>query len=160
MEINIRKMKKTDINNSVSLISNAMNSNEGEWARKTITFHFDCMEHGIDDGRDYYLWFQNNTVAGIVGLHHYEWGPPENVWLAWFAILPELQGKGYGQKLLDAVEGKAKKIGYKKFFVETYNHPDFNKAIRFYKKYGFVEAGRIDNYLPDDSSMIVLFKLF
>jgi GNAT superfamily N-acetyltransferase len=157
-QVQIRQMKKENIAGAADLVARAMNENEGKWADKTMNFHFECMEKGMDDGRDYYLWWQNENIRGIVGLHHYEWGPPENVWLAWFAVDPMLQGQGFGKRLLDAVHEKAGDLGYQKFFIETYLHPDFEKAIRFYKKYGFTEHGRIDNYLPDGSQMLVLGK--
>ena len=156
--IELKEMEKADIPSAVELIGKAMNADEGRWAENTMSFHFNCREQKMDDGRMYYLWWKNRKAGGIVGLHRYVWGPPENVWLAWFAVSPEFQGDGYGVKLLDSIIRKAKSLGYKKFFIETYNHPDFQKAIWFYKKYGFTEAGNISRYLPDGSDMVVLFK--
>nr|MBD3621725.1 GNAT family N-acetyltransferase [Sunxiuqinia sp.] len=156
--IEIIPMQARDIANAVGLISQAMNQDEGKWASETMHFHFKCAEQELDDGHDYYLWWEHDEVKGIVGLHQYAWGPPENVWLAWFAVSPAEQGKGYDRALLDEVEKKARQRGFRKFFVETYAHPDFDKAIRFYQKYGFTEHGRIANYLPDGSQMIVLGK--
>jgi ribosomal protein S18 acetylase RimI-like enzyme len=156
--IDITKMEKAAINDAVELITVAMNKDEGQWAKNTMEFHFNSLEQGMDDGRDYYLWWKEKKAKGIVGLHRYIWGPPENVWLAWFAVSPELQGNGYGIKLLNSMFKKAKELAYRKFFVETYMHPDFEKAIKFYKKYGFTEAGKINNYLPDGSEMLVLYK--
>jgi len=151
-------MKKEDIDIAVNLIRNSMNDNEGNWARATMDFHFNCSAQGIDDGRDYYLWWDKNQLHGIVGLHRYIWGPPENVWLAWFAVSYERQGMGYGRILLESIEEKAKTAGYHKLFVETYKHPVFEKATRFYKKAGFRVMGSIEDYLPDGSEMIVLGK--
>jgi GNAT superfamily N-acetyltransferase len=157
-KLEIVPMQARDIAKAVALISQAMNEDEGKWASETMHFHFQCAGHGLNDGHDYYLWWEDGDVKGIVGLHHYAWGPPENVWLAWFAVAPAEQGKGYGKALLGEVEEKARQQGFRKFFVETYEHQDFEKAIRFYQKKGFTEHGRIDNYLPDGSQMLVLGK--
>ncbi len=156
--IEIVPMQASDIEKAVALISLAMNEDEGKWASETMHFHFKCAAQGLDDGHDYYLWWKDAELMGIVGLHHYAWGPPENVWLAWFAVAPAEQGKGYGKALLSEVEQKARQRGFRKFFVETYEHPDFEKAIRFYQKQGFTEHGRIANYLADGSQMLVLGK--
>jgi GNAT superfamily N-acetyltransferase len=63
-----------------------------------------------------------------------------------------------GKRLLAAIEQRAVALGYRKLFVETYGHPDFDKARRFYRTNGFAEAGTVAAYLPDDSPMIVLSK--
>lgn len=95
---------------------------------------------------------------GLVGLHHYVWGPPENVWLAWFAVHPDAQGRGVGSRLLSAIEAIAVSRGYGKLLVETYDHPDFERARAFYGRMGFRKVGTIEDYLPDGSAMIVYGK--
>ncbi|HKZ17682.1 MAG TPA: GNAT family N-acetyltransferase, partial [Geobacteraceae bacterium] len=92
------------------------------------------------------------------GLHHYEWGPDENVWLGWFAVSPKLQGQGIGALLMRETEQAAKTLGYRKLFIETYDSPTFSRAMRFYAKAGFRKAGTIENYLPDGSPMVVFLK--
>jgi hypothetical protein len=55
-------------------------------------------------------------------------------------------------------ERLARQKGFGKLLVETYTHPDFDKARRFYERSGFEQAGRIDDYLSDGSAMIVYAK--
>ncbi len=140
------------------LITSAMNADEGAWAAVTIRRHFDMLSAGICDGRHYFTLLVDDAVAGITGLHHYEWGPDENVWLGWFAVSPTLHGQGIGALLMRETEKAAKTIGYRKLFIETYDSPTFTKAVRFYLKAGFGNAGKIENYLPDGSSMLVFLK--
>ena len=90
----LRPMVERDIGDAVCLISRAMNAREGNQAQETLRFHFSCRRHGIDDGRRYYILTQGSAINGIAGLHHYVWGPPENVWLAWFAVEPGLVNAG------------------------------------------------------------------
>ena len=60
--------------------------------------------------------------------------------------------------MLAAIEAFAAERGDRKLLVETYEHPDFEKARRFYENSGFREAGRIADYLADGSAMIVYAK--
>ena len=158
MEIKLQQMTESDINDAVDLIAEAMNRHEADWAKTTMGFHFACLKHKLTDGRSYYVWKEGGKVLGLAGLHHYIWGPAENVWLAWFAVAPAYQGKGCGGRMFAEIEKIAVKSGYKKFFVETYDSPDFDKARSFYQAKGFVRAGEVKNYLPNGSSMIVYEK--
>lgn len=143
---------------AASLIGEAMNPDEGAWARVTIGRHFEMRAKGLVDGRNYFALLVDGALAGLTGLHHYEWGPDENVWLGWFALAPKLQGRGWGVQLMAETERAAKALGYRKLFIETYDTPTFSRAIRFYVKAGFRKAGMIENYLPDGSSMMVFLK--
>ncbi len=149
------EMSVADVDAVVDLVSVAMNADEGEWARETFAFHFGCCEHGLDDGRVYYLLRDGETVVGLAGLHRYIWGPRENVWLGWFAVHPDYHRRGLGRELIEGVCGRAREGGYRKFFVETYESEEFEKARGFYEGVGFVRAGGVDGYLPDDSAMVV-----
>lgn len=157
-ECRLRPMVERDIHPVVCLISRAMNSDEGRQAQETFRFHFSCKHHGLNDGRRYYVTINDSDLAGIAGLHHYVWGPPENVWLAWFAVNPNLHARGFGTFLLDAITRKATQLGYTKLFVETYSTPDFARARRFYQAKGFAEAGHVHAYLPNAGDMIVFSK--
>jgi GNAT superfamily N-acetyltransferase len=154
-QISIEPMREEDIEEAVQVISLAMNSDEAKWAEETIKFYFACKRQGVDSGREYYVWRYGGRICGLVGLHRYVWGPEENVWLSWFAVQPEYQSKGAGSALMDAIKKHAIKAGYKKFFIETYEHPTFEKAHLFYKAHGFRKIGRVEDYLPDGSAMIV-----
>ena len=154
----LEQMTERDIEESVALIARTMNPTESTWARKTMAYHFTSANHGVDDGRTYFVWRSATTISGLVGLHHYVWGPEQNVWLSWFAIDLEFQRQGHGRALLEAIESIALDQGYRKFLVETYAHADFDSARRFYASQGFSKLGRISNYLDDGSDMIVYGK--
>ncbi len=143
---------------AAALVGEAMNADEGAWARVTIDRHFQMRDKGLDDGRRYFALLVDGVMAGISGLHHYEWGPDENVWLGWFAVSPQLQGRGFGARLLAETERAARTLGYRKLFIETYDTPTFSRAIHFYRKAGFRKVGTIENYLPDGSPMVVFLK--
>lgn len=157
--VHLEVMAREDSDGLVALVHEAMNAIEAECARRTISFHFHCQDAGIDDGRSYFVWKHDGRVCGAAGLQNYLWGPRENVWLTWFAVRPEMQGRGVGTTLLHEVEELARRRGHRKFFVETYRHADFERARRFYEARGFSLFGEVDNYLPDGSAMMVYGKI-
>ncbi len=154
----LREMHAREIDETCALIAAAMNPEEAVWARKTLDLHFKSKLHDLHDGRHYYTYRPQAPLVGITGLHHYQWGPPENVWLAWFAVHPDFQHQGIGRSLLIAIEQMATRMGYVKLFIETYDHPDFDRARKFYSACGFQQVGAIDQYLPNSDSMIVYLK--
>lgn len=154
----LREMQAQEIDEACALIAEAMNPDEAVWARKTLQFHFGCQRHGLHDGRHYYTYHLQDQLVALTGLHHYEWGPPENVWLAWFAVHPDFQRRGIGRQLVTTVEALATSQGYRKLFIETYEHPDFDVARQFYTACGFQQTGKIEHYLSTADSMIVYLK--
>ncbi len=158
MDLNLRPISPQDIQQTVKLIEKAMNTDEANWAAKCLNRYFESLHKGISDGRKLWVVAENNTIIAVTGLHHYVWGPEENIWLSWFAVEPSCQKKGIGRKLLKNTEQLAVKLGYKKLFIETYKTEHFAEAIKFYKKNGFLEIGSVDNYLSNGEKMLVFLK--
>lgn len=154
----LRSMTTADIIPCVRLIHRAMNLAEARQASETFHYHFSCRRQGLDDGRTYHVMAGQASIVGLVGLHHYAWEPPENVWLAWFAVDPDHQGRGLGTFLLNAITEQARQLGFQKLFVETYSTPEFAQARTFYRAHGFAQVGKIRAYLPDSGDMIVFYK--
>jgi GNAT superfamily N-acetyltransferase len=154
----LEEMQERDIEVVCSLIAAAMSGEEAIRSNKSFNFHFTCKAHGLDDGRQYYTCTVDGRLVGLTGLHHYEWGPAENVWLAWFAVHPDFQRQGIGRYLLQETQQLAQARGYHKLFIETYDHPDFATARQFYTACGFTQAGEINHYLPGPYNMIVYLK--
>ena len=151
-------MNEVDVDACVHLIRQAMNGDEALQARETFRFHFACRRQGFDDGRAYYVLTGPVLIIGLVGLHRYLWGPPENVWLAWFAVDPAFQRQGLGTYLLRHAIGQARRQGRRQFLIETYASPEFARARAFYQAQGFTEVGRIRAYLPNGADMVVYAK--
>ena len=127
----------------------------GARANATFTLHFRLKELGVDDGRQYFVWMQDGRVGGVTGLHHYSWGPDENVWLAYFGVHPDFGRQGIGAAMLTEMQQLAK-AKYKKFFIET--HGANESALRFYESQGFREAGSIADFNTDGAPMKVFVK--
>jgi GNAT superfamily N-acetyltransferase len=156
--LELEEMREEDIDEAAMFVAYAMNEAEGDYARRTMRFHFGCRRCGHDDGRSYYVWRRAGKLGGLVGLHNYLWGPEENVWLSWFAVAGELRGRGYGRALLRRIRTIAVEHGYRKMFIETYSGAEFSQARAFYEKMGFVRVGGIPGYMSDGADMLVYFR--
>ncbi len=60
------------------------------------------------------------------------------------AILPEYHGKGYGSKLIEAIENEIKKRGYKKLVLEVREKNE--NAKNFYLNHGYKIINPLENY--------------
>ena len=157
-ENSLRELTVTDIPAVIELIELAMNADEAAWAEQSIRLHFELEKQGHSDGRDYFVWQNMEKITGIIGLHHYDWGPKENVWLSWFAVHPQMQRQGIGRNMFTTMLQLAKKRNYKKLFVEPYSGSVFDQAREFYASCGMKQVGQIQDYLPNHADMIV-FKI-
>ena len=158
LNINIQPMTRSESAEAVNLVALSMNTDEALWAEKTFQFYFQCRENEIHPARTYFSAYCGDVLCGLVGLHVYRWGPVENAWLSWFAVHPDYQNKGVGSKLIAEIEKQATALGYRKLFIETYNGAEFEKARNFYSKMGYSASGEIEDYLPDNTAMVVFKK--
>lgn len=89
-----------------------------------------------DDHVKYYLAYLNGIPMGITGLYYYP-GYDDEMWLAWFGILPEYQGKGYGKKLLEWSMNKVKESNRKILRLYT-DETNMQVATSLYTSMGFI----------------------
>ncbi len=155
---NLLELTVSDIPAVVELIELAMNSEEAKWAEQSICLHFELEKQGISDGRDYFVKRDAKKIIGVIGLHHYDWGPKENVWLSWFAVHPQMQKQGIGRAMFSKILQLAKQRNYQKLFVETYSGEMFERARKFYLSCGMKQCGQIKDYLPNHTDMIIFKK--
>jgi len=86
----------------------------------------------IDDGGYIYSLVSDNEVVGVCALFN----EGNNVYeLARMAVSPKHQGKGYGEKLINACLSKAKEIKATKIYLVS--NTKLETAISLYKKHGF-----------------------
>ncbi len=80
-----------------------------------------------------------DILGGVIGEKYWEWFHLDLLW-----IQEDLRGKGYGEKLLAAVEEEAKKKGAKHVFLDTFTF----QAPGFYQKYGYQVFGELPDFPP------------
>jgi len=108
----------------------------------------------LDDNpsRILFGFFKGKILIGCCGYVYNE----DKYSISWTAVDPQYQKKGIGQKLLDKVIEELIKMNAPCVYVETYEHPCFFNAIRFYMKNGFRMCGYLENYLRDGSAYLYL----
>lgn len=69
----------------------------------------------------------------------------------WIATDPEVQGLGFGRRLLEHAETEARSRGARLVCLETSSQGGYERTRRFYEQAGYVEESRIrDFYRPGD----------
>jgi GNAT superfamily N-acetyltransferase len=80
---------------------------------------------------------KENLVAGLACFYVYE-ERPEEVWLAWFGLRPEMRGQGKGREFLDWFIDTARREGRKVLRLWTTDEPEYAAARRMYDRRGFI----------------------
>jgi ribosomal protein S18 acetylase RimI-like enzyme len=64
------------------------------------------------------------------------------------------RGKGWGQRLLDEAIQFARSKGCRKVFL--YTHPEFSRAVEFYRRNGFRETRRKGNWVRFERNLQIV----
>ncbi len=78
-------------------------------------------------------------VGGVLGEIHWDWLYIDLMWVS-----DELRGKGYGQRLLSAIEEEARRRGAKHAHLDTFSF----QAPDFYLKNGYQVFGSLQDFPP------------
>jgi GNAT superfamily N-acetyltransferase len=103
----------------------------------------------IIKGKDNKFWqvwlisFDAETI-GFCGLYSLYENRTNELWLAWFGILPSWRNKGIGTQVLEKLEENARKVGCTKLC--SYVDED-GKPLRFYQRNGFRVIGKVREFL-------------
>lgn len=89
-----------------------------------------------NDHVKYFLAYLNDKPIAITGLYYYP-NYEDEMWLAWFGVLPEYQGRGYGEEVLKWSIAKSISEGKKVLRLYT-DETNMQKATNLYKKMGFI----------------------
>lgn len=88
-----------------------------------------------DEQSAYWVAEENGTVLGGCGIYPTGGLPDGCAELVKFYLSGDSRGKGIGVLLLQVSINKAKELGYKQLYLETF--PELAKAVDMYKKAGF-----------------------
>ncbi|EIZ82283.1 putative GCN5-related N-acetyltransferase [Methylobacterium sp. GXF4] len=113
---------------------------------------FNALHNGPDPTKP--LWFicrddQGTVLGGLQGFIQWDWFAIAMLW-----VREEHRGRGIGTRLLTEAEQEARKRGCIKFRLGTMTF----QAPEFYKRFGYVEIGRMDD-LPPGHSYIWMTKI-
>jgi predicted GNAT family N-acyltransferase len=86
-----------------------------------------------DETGNHFALAENNVLIAVARLDHVD----ETVCQARFvAVESHLQGKGYGRKIMTALENEARNLGYQKLILHARDY-----ALPFYEKLGYTLIG-------------------
>lgn len=78
--------------------------------------------------------------------------------LYWIVVDPASQGKGFGRRLLDYVEGYLVGRGGRMLLIETSSQQTYEATIRFYQRSGYALAARIKNFYRIGDDKLIFTK--
>lgn len=77
-------------------------------------------------------------------------------WLGWTYVNPFFRGKGYGGVLMEFVLEAVRELRGRKIYLSTSSLENYASAVGFYKRYGFVEEGRLLDYYNDGEHQLIM----
>lgn len=108
-------------------------------------------------GEGHFVGVWENEKKEVVGWSYYaENSHASGVWdVWWIGTDSRMHGRGYGTKLLKAIEEDIASRSGRVIVIETSATPPLARARRFYPGLGYVECGRVpDFYGPGDDKII------
>ncbi|WP_069804112.1 GNAT family N-acetyltransferase [Thermogemmatispora onikobensis] len=94
-------------------------------------------EHYLNNGGEFLIGECDGKIVAMGALKRTD---AERAEIKRMRVLPEYQGRGYGQRLLEALEARARTLGYRLLHLDTSVLQ--TAAQRLYTKNGFREVGR------------------
>lgn len=95
-------------------------------------------------------------VCGLATLYGYQ-AQPNELWLAWFGLLPIARGCGRGSKLLDWLIASAREERRHTLRLWTTDEPEYARATQLYLARGFV--GEEQPALPGEAWRTIVYSL-
>ena len=101
---------------------------------------FNTRQAGDDKGKNLCFVLQTpewKIVGGVIGATYWDWLYINLMW-----VREDLRGQGFGRQLLEKAEAEARQRGAKRAYLDTFSF----QAPAFYKKLGYEEFGRLEDF--------------
>ena len=101
---------------------------------------FNTRQAGDDKGKNLCFVLQTpewKIVGGVIGATYWDWLYINLMW-----VREDLRGQGFGRQLLEKAETEARRRGAKRAYLDTFSF----QAPAFYKKLGYEEFGRLEDF--------------
>ena len=144
MDIEIRKIDARDNKQLAAIIRQTLKEFKAD--KPGTVFYDESTDHLSDlfvvQNSVYYVALKDGKLLGGAGIYPTEGLPDDTLELVKMYLLPEARGLGLGKKLIIKCVETARKLGYKKIYLETM--AELSKAVLTYERLGFV---RLDGQL-------------
>ena len=111
---------------------------------------------GLSSVRGWTSHDATGDVNGLAALYQYA-AQPDEVWLAWFGLLPHARGDGRGARLLDWLIQLSRREGNRTLRLWTTDEPEYATALALYRRRGF--RPEPCPALPGESWQTLVFSL-
>lgn len=143
--------------NKINIVNREMTSEEIK--RMNIGFDKLSLEEGVEiesSDRLGFVALKENAFIGCSSGLAYKNGENYSGWffLTDLFVEKEYRSKGLGVKLLKLIEAQAASVGVKHVWLWTSG----DKALRFYKRQGYMKFTEMENWYSDGSSRVGLRK--
>jgi GNAT superfamily N-acetyltransferase len=115
-----------------------------------------CSCRRLSSVRCWTAHIERGPVCGMATLYGYR-GQPDEIWLAWFGLLPHARGFGNGAKLLDWLIGATRAEGRHTLRLWTTDEEEYARATQLYVRRGFVPE--LQPSLPGEDWRTFVFSL-
>jgi GNAT superfamily N-acetyltransferase len=106
---------------------------------------------GIHDGKLLCVFLRGPDGAAVGGVYGWTWGGA--CYIRYLYLPEDMRGRGLGTRLMSTIEAEARARGCRLIVLETHSY----QAPDFYRRFGFVETGRVDGY-PLGHSYLTMVK--
>ena len=101
---------------------------------------------------------EEDRVVGVTGYYIDDLESEGIYWLGWTYVNPYFRGKGYGSMLMHFVLRTLHRFGARKLYLSTSDLPEYEDAVRFYKRFDFKEEGRFVDYFREGEAKLILAR--
>lgn len=137
MYLNFREIKTEDFSTCANILVEAYKGEpwNNSWTKKEALLRIEATMSGFNS-RGYVIEQNNKIISMCLGRIDYYYGNWSQFCIDEFNVLPSLQGKGIGGRLLQFVTNVLKDEQINKIFLMTGG----KQAAQFYTKQGFVTS--------------------
>ncbi len=118
--------------------------------------HDAAQRAGLDDGRVFFGVYRNSQLAGVCGLHQYDWGPPGICWASWFFVHPMYRSGATAALLFTGLLRAANEKQYRYLYLETpTDHASYSAIDHLLERLPFVRQATLPDYYEPGVAMLI-----
>lgn len=95
-------------------------------------------------------------IVGVSGYYVDDLEARGVYWLGWTYVNPFFRGKGYGKLLMEFTLRAVALQGARKLYLSTSSLPKYDEAVGFYRRFGFVEEGRLLDFFRAGEHKLIM----